>query len=84
MIQGKFGEDYELIFELELLTNNDLEISIEVWFDTGFSGWLAMNSQDIEELGWTYLQEQLMQTAKGNKRIVMTVEPYSGRTSLIM
>ncbi|NET55044.1 MAG: hypothetical protein F6K47_02230 [Symploca sp. SIO2E6] len=34
--------------------------------DTGFSGWLAIDIQDLEGLNWTYLREQTMRTARGD------------------
>ncbi|MEG4998744.1 aspartyl protease [Microcoleus sp. B4-D4] len=33
--------------------------------DTGFSGWLAMEIQDLEGLDWTYVEKETMRTAKG-------------------
>lgn len=33
--------------------------------DTGFTDWLAMNIQDVESLGWSFIDKQDMQTARG-------------------
>lgn len=65
MIQGIYGEDGELFFEITLIANNGLEFSVDAWLDTGFSGWLLMDSQDLQELEWTYFERQTMMTAKG-------------------
>ncbi|NER37578.1 MAG: aspartyl protease [Oscillatoria sp. SIO1A7] len=64
MINGTFGENDELLFELHLIANNGLELPVEAWLDTGFSGWLAMNAQDLEALDWIYVGQQKMETAR--------------------
>ncbi|MCL1470959.1 aspartyl protease [Argonema antarcticum A004/B2] len=66
MIHGKFGDRDELFFEIELIVDNGLELPVDAMLDTGFSGWLAMNKQDIEGVNWTYLDEQMMGTAQGD------------------
>jgi len=65
MIQGRFGDEDELFFELELIADNGLELPVDALLDTGFSGWLAMDSQDLEGLDWTYVKQEKMRTAKG-------------------
>ena len=45
MIAGRFGDEDELFFEVELIANNGLELPINALLDTGFLRWLA-----IEEL----------------------------------
>ena len=65
MIQGRFGDEDELFFELELIADNGLELPVDSLLDTGFSGWLAMDSQDLEGLDWTYVKQEKMRTAKG-------------------
>ena len=65
MIQGTFGDEDELFFEIELIADNDLELPVDALLDTGFSGWLAMDSQDLEGLNWIYVRQQKMRTAKG-------------------
>ena len=50
MIEGRFGDEDELFFEIELMTDNNLDLPVDVLLDTGFSGWLAMDSQDLEGL----------------------------------
>ena len=65
MIQGTFGDEDELFFEIELIADNGLELPVDALLDTGFSGWLAMNSQDLEGLDWIYVRRQKMITARG-------------------
>ncbi|MEH1936865.1 MAG: hypothetical protein V7L14_24800 [Nostoc sp.] len=49
MIAGSFGDNGELLFEIELVAANDEKFSVEALFDTGFTdGWLAINTQDLE------------------------------------
>lgn len=50
MIQGRFGDKDELFFEIELIAEDGLELPVDVMLDTGFSGWLAMNEQDLVDL----------------------------------
>lgn len=66
MIQGRFGDKDELFFEIELIAEDGLELPVDVMLDTGFSGWLAMNEQDLVGLEWTYLDEETMGTAQGD------------------
>lgn len=67
MIEGQFGENDELIFEIELMTKNGEVISVDVMLDTGFTaGYLAIDQQDIIALGWQKLQSDIrMKTAQG-------------------
>ncbi|MEG3846478.1 aspartyl protease [Microcoleus sp. herbarium19] len=65
MIAGRFGDEDELFFEIELIADNGLELPVDALLDTGFSGWLAMDIQDLEGLDWIYIRRQKMITAKG-------------------
>ena len=65
MIEGRFGDEDELFFEVELIANNGLELPVDALLDTGFSGCLAMDEQDLEELNWIYIRRQEMRTAQG-------------------
>ncbi|BBD66653.1 hypothetical protein NIES4072_60730 [Nostoc commune NIES-4072] len=67
MIAGSFGDNGELLFEIELVAANDEKFSVEALFDTGFTnGWLAINTQDLEVLEWSLMSAQIeMQTARG-------------------
>ncbi len=42
-----------------------LELAVDVMLDTGFSGWIAINEQDLQGVEWTYLQTRTQQTAQG-------------------
>lgn len=68
MISGFLGDEDGLFFEVELLAADGLELSVSALFDTGFSGWLAINEQDLDALGWIYLDQQTMRTAQGNSQ----------------
>ena len=65
LIEGRFGDQDELFFEIDLIADNGLELPVDALLDTGFSGWLAMDSQDLEGLDWTYIKQEKMRTAKG-------------------
>jgi predicted aspartyl protease len=66
MINGSFGDEDALLFEIGLIASDGLELVVEAMFDTGFSYWVAVNDQDIDALNWLYLREQTMLTARGN------------------
>ena len=67
MISGRFGENGELFFEIELIASNGEVFPVEVLLDTGFTtGFIAMNSQDLDALDWSLIAPQIeMQTARG-------------------
>ncbi|WP_377478934.1 MAG: aspartyl protease [Microcoleus anatoxicus] len=65
MIEGTFGDRDELFFEVDLIADNGLELPVDALLDTGFSGWLAMDEQDLEGLDWIYIRRQEMRTARG-------------------
>lgn len=65
MISGFFGDEDALFFEIELIASDGLELPVDALFDTGFSAWLAINNQDLDGLGWTYIKQQPMFTARG-------------------
>lgn len=65
MINGKFGKNDELFFEITLITRDEFTFPVDAWLDPGFSGWLLMDEQDAIELNWQYIQRQMMITAKG-------------------
>ncbi|MEG4286171.1 aspartyl protease [Microcoleus sp. A006_D1] len=78
MIEGRFGDEDELFFEIDLIADNGLELPVDALLDTGFSGWLAMDIQDLEGLDWTYLKQEKMRTAKGE----FYFELYAGKISI--
>lgn len=67
MISGQFGEIGELIFEIEIVSSDEDSYPIEVLLDTGFtSGWLAVDIQDAESIGWRLIErDKIMQMARG-------------------
>ncbi len=69
MIEGRFGENGELFLEMELIAANGDNFTVEVLLDTGFTtGWLAINSQDIEVLGWSLITPEVeMRTARSSE-----------------
>lgn len=64
MITGWFGDEGELFFEVELITSDGLELPVDAMFDTGFSGWLAINEQDLQGLKWIYVQTRVQRTGQ--------------------
>lgn len=72
-ISGFFGDEDALIFEINLITSDGLELPVDGMFDTGFSYWLAINDQDIDALGWERLREQTMRTARGDVKFEIYV-----------
>lgn len=69
MITGRFGDTGQLLFEIELIASDGERFPVEVLLDTGFTtGWLAMNIQDIEILGWPLMERRrAMRTARGEE-----------------
>jgi predicted aspartyl protease len=67
MISGRFGENGELNFEIELITADGEGYPVEVLLDTGFTtGWLALDTQDAESLGGSVIEtNRTMQMARG-------------------
>lgn len=65
MIEGNFGSKGELYFEIDLIAADESVITVDALLDTGFTDWLAMNVQDVESLGWSFIREQDKQTARG-------------------
>lgn len=67
MILGRFGEGGELLFEMDIIAVNGECFPVDAVLDTGFTtGFLAMNQDDIEVLGWPLLSTTIeMMTARG-------------------
>lgn len=78
MIQGRFGDQEQLFFEIELITADGLELPVDAMLDTGFSDWLAIDKQDLEEFDWVYLGERNMQLAKGEAKF----DIYAGKVRI--
>lgn len=69
MIAGRFGNNGELLFEIELISRSGESFSVEVLLDTGFTtGFLAINFQDLEILEWPLIRSRIkMTTARGDE-----------------
>jgi predicted aspartyl protease len=67
-LEGRFGDEDALIFEIALIDDQGLELQIDAMLDTDFSYWLAVDSQDINAFNWVFIRRQTMQTARGNFR----------------
>jgi clan AA aspartic protease len=67
MIEGRFEQETNrLFFEIGLVTADGEQFSVEALLDTGFTGWLAVNLQDLESLNWEIIDDkQWMRTAQG-------------------
>ncbi len=65
MIQGFFGNNGELYFEIDLIAADGSIVTVDALLDTGFTEWLAMDIQDVDGLGWSYIKKRKMQTARG-------------------
>jgi predicted aspartyl protease len=52
MIEGRFTDDKELLFDIELVAINGEKFPIEALLDTGFTdGWLAINTPRFGSFG---------------------------------
>lgn len=65
MIEGRFGENGQIYFEIDLINNDGLNLSVEALLDTGFTEFIAMNRQDVESLDWRFLNQDNLRTAQG-------------------
>lgn len=69
MISGEFNSKGELTFEIGLIAADGDIIQVKALLDTGFTGWLAIDNQDAESLGWILgSQQRNMETARGEAR----------------
>ncbi|AFY32633.1 hypothetical protein [Calothrix sp. PCC 7507] len=78
MIQGIFGSEGQLFFELDLITNDGLNLPVDAMLDTGFTGFLAINKQDLDSLDWIYIGKERLRTAQGETKF----STYSGKILL--
>ncbi len=55
MIQGRFDEEKnQLFFEIGLVADDGEVMFVDALLDTGFTDWLAMNSQDLD-FNWAFI-----------------------------
>ncbi|BAZ14041.1 hypothetical protein NIES4071_58810 [Calothrix sp. NIES-4071] len=71
MIQGVFGDRGQLVFEIELVGVDGSKLPVEAMLDTGFTGFLAMNKQDLDCFSWIYLRRDKLQTAQGESKFTI-------------
>lgn len=69
MIHGVFGDEGQLFFEIELVATNGSKLPMEIMLDTGFTGFLARNKQDLGALKWVFNGNEWMLTPKGQVRL---------------
>lgn len=65
MIQGEFGEQGEIFFPIDLITLEGAHLSVDAMLDTGFTEYMAINKQDVQELSWEYFDQEELFTAQG-------------------
>lgn len=53
------------IFEIDLITDDGLNLPVDAMLDTGFTGFLAINKQDLDSLDWFYIGKETLRTAQG-------------------
>jgi predicted aspartyl protease len=73
-MKGRFDEQGKLVFEIELIANDGMSVQVDALFDTGFTGWIALDKQDAESLGWTAIDTRMLQMAKGEARFDVYLE----------
>jgi predicted aspartyl protease len=78
MINGRFDEVGHLLFEIELIPDSDSKLPEDAMLDTGFTGFIAMNKQDLDGFEWAYLGKRKMLTARG----ITTFQEYLGKIIL--
>jgi predicted aspartyl protease len=78
MIEGRFGDVDELFFEIQLIASDQLELTVDAMLDTGFSGWLAIDKQDLDGLDWILIGERDMLMARGETKF----DIYAGKVRI--
>lgn len=70
MIQGSFGSEGQLFFELDLITTDGLNLAVDAMLDTGFTKFMAINTQDLDGLDWVFLVMNLCKQHKVNQGLI--------------
>ena len=55
MIHGTFDDEGYIFFEIELIASDGLNLPVDAMLDTGFTGFLAINKDDIDSLSWMFV-----------------------------
>jgi len=58
MKRGYFNNRGELFFEMDFIAVDGSIVVADALLDTGFTDWNAQNTQDIEDLGWPFIDRQ--------------------------
>lgn len=75
MIVGSYLPDRsEITVELELLTTSGARVSVTTVLDTGFTGFLMLSQEHVQELGATPVDLREMELADGTVRPVARYE----------
>jgi predicted aspartyl protease len=75
MIEGRFGDNGQIYFEIDLIGEDGISFPVETMLDTGFTEFLAMNKQDVQSLDWSFLNQDKLRTAQGETEF----DVYSGK-----
>ena len=79
MIFGEFNAIGELFFDIDLISADGDIIPAPALLDTGFTGWLCINNQDANSLGWIkQISQRQFPTARG----IEEFDVYEGNISL--
>lgn len=78
MIQGTFGNEGQLFFEIEFINSDGLNLPVDALLDTGFTGFMAINEQDLDGLDWLFVRQEILRTAQGETNFNI----YSGKVLL--
>jgi clan AA aspartic protease len=65
MIEGRFGENGQIYFDIDLVSPKGLVLPVEAMLDTGFTEFCVMNDQDARSLEWPFLNQDKLRTAQG-------------------
>jgi predicted aspartyl protease len=68
MIQGMFDNRGQLFFEIEFISDDGLNLPVDAILDTGFTGFMAINKQDLDGLNWQFIRKERLRTAQGEAR----------------
>jgi predicted aspartyl protease len=64
MIQGEFGDKGEIFLPIDLITGEGISLAVEAMLDTGFTEYIAINKQDLQDLNWSYFDQEELFTSR--------------------
>ncbi len=67
-----------LYFEIDLITAAGINLTVNVLLDTSFTGFVAINKQDLDGLDWAFIRREELRTAQGET----TFDIYLGKVLL--